>query len=243
MLASYPRTRPPLGEQHARIYAQEYKKTRGSDKPLMSRVSSGVSGWMHRKVAEGAGSGSVLEIGAGTLNHLPYEGTLAAYDIVEPFTYLFEDHPQRASLRAIFADIREVPAESRYARIISIAALEHLTELPAALARSGLLLEEGGRFQAGIPSEGGFLWGLTWRCSTGLAYYLRNRISYAPLMRHEHINDAAEIIALARHFFGDVRLEYFPLPGLHTSLFVYLDCRSPNRDRCREYLDSGPYAV
>ncbi|MCC7259891.1 MAG: class I SAM-dependent methyltransferase [Alphaproteobacteria bacterium] len=236
LLADFPRTRPPLTEAHQRVYAEEYKKTRGDNKPLTSKLSSGVSGWMHRKVAASHKPGAVLELGAGTLNHLPFESENASYDIVEPFTYLHEGNTRHARIRNVYKDIAEIPDSARYGRIISVAVLEHLSELPYAIARSGLLLEEGGVFQAGIPSEGGLAWGLAWRCSTGLAYRLRTGLDYKTLMRHEHINRADEILAVARHFFGAVRLEYFPLPGLHASLFIYLECTRPDLARCREYV-------
>ncbi len=235
LLASYPRLRPPLSAAHQKIYEEEYKKTRGENKPLTSRVSSSVSAWMHRKVAAAAGDGPLLEIGAGTLNHVPFEPEAVPYDIVEPFTALYADSPLRSRLRNIYPDIRAIPEAARYRRIFSIAALEHLTELPCCIAKSGLLLEEGGLFKAGIPAEGGLLWGLAWRCTTGLAYRLRNGLDYKTLMRHEHINSAPEILALTQYFFREVTVQYFPLPSLHGSLFLYIKAIAPDQERCRYY--------
>jgi hypothetical protein len=240
IIARFPKTRPPLTPAHEKIYAEEYKKTRGDDKPLTSKISSGVSGWMHRKVAGSAPSGPVLELGAGTLNHLPYEEGAAPYDIVEPFTYLYEGHPGLKKIRTVYADIRDVPPAARYQRIISVAVLEHLTELPFAVARSGLLLADGGVFQAGIPAEGGFLWGLAWRCSTGLAYRLRTGLPYKALVRHEHINTAQEIVTVLRHFYKKVRVHYFPFIGVHASLFLYIEALEPDLERCQDYLKAYP---
>jgi hypothetical protein len=48
--------------------------------------------WTHKNVAKLSASNlSTLEIGAGTLNQLPYEVPPDHYDIVEPFFELFED--------------------------------------------------------------------------------------------------------------------------------------------------------
>ena len=88
-------------------------------------------------------------------------------------------------------------------------------------------------FQAGIPSEGGLLWGLGWRFSTGISYFLRTGLDYGVVMRHEHLNTAAEITAIVGHLFDDVRLKRFPLPGHHLSLFTYIEAQSPRYDRCR----------
>ena len=236
LIATYPRTRPALPHANNRVYVSEYQKTRGENKhkPLMSKLSSYVSGWMHRKVSQFAKpSGAVLEIGAGTLNHLPHEKTHAAYDIVEPFKALYEKNPALSQIRSVYEDIRQIKVV-QYDRIVSVAALEHLTELPYALAKSGLLLKQGGVFQAGIPAEGGLLWGAAWRLSTGLAYRLHNGISYRPVMRHEHINSASEIIELTQYFFNDVSLAYFPLPAIHASLFIAITARGPNLERCNQ---------
>lgn len=178
----------------------------------------------------------MLEIGAGTLNHVAFEPEHIPYDIVEPFTALYIDHPLKSRLRHIYQNIRDVPEKSRYQRIFSIAALEHLTELPFCLAQSGCLLETDGIFQAGIPAEGGLLWGLAWRCSTGLAYRLRTGLDYKTLIRHEHINTAQEILALVRYFFKNVKVKFFPLPSFHFSVFLYIEATQPDAARCREYI-------
>ncbi len=242
LLATWPRTRPPLSPAHEKVYAEEYKKTRNdgaAEQPLVSRLAAYVSEWMHRKIVAVQVPGAVLEIGAGTLNHLPFEPPLPAYDIVEPFTHLFEDSPRKSSLRTIYPDIRSIPMESRYGRILSVAVLEHLTELPFAVAKSGLMLQEGGVFQAGIPGEGGFLWGTAWRMSTGIAYRLRTGLDYKTLMRHEHINTAREIVAVVQHLFADVKIRHFPLPFIHGSLFLYIEARQPRLDICREVITKG----
>jgi hypothetical protein len=52
------------------------------------------------------------------------------------------------------------------------------------------------------------------------------------VMRHEHVNDAAEIVAIVRHFFEDVRVRWFPLPALHLAFYGYVEARRPRLDRC-----------
>ncbi len=86
---------------------------------------------MHRRIAREARDGlATLEIGAGTLNHLRYEPNQAAYDIVEPAHYQFANSPFLSQVRNIYDDVKEVPPETRYDRIISIATFEHICNLP-----------------------------------------------------------------------------------------------------------------
>lgn len=51
---------------------------------------------------------------------------------------------------------------------------------------------------------------MAWRLSTGVGFWLRNKLPYGVLMRHEHVNDAEEIEAVVRYFslkyvFADIR--------------------------------------
>lgn len=236
LLAEFPRCRPMLPPDHKNIYVEEYKSNRTGKNPIQ-QLSQYVESWMHRQVAKRGNGGELLEIGAGTLNHVPYE-TSAEYDVVEPFTELYADSEYKQQIRSFYADIIEVPWQHRYDRIISVAVLEHLEELPLVLALAGLLLRAGGLFQCGIPSEGGFLWGLGWRCTTGLSYRIRTGLSYRTCMQHEHINSAPEIIRLVRHFYAHVEVSRFPLPAHHFSLYAYLHASQPNIPACQDYLRS-----
>ena len=230
LLRSYPRPRPPLPERQAAIYEREYKRNR-QGKGLMSRLAQGAEGWMHARVAAGGIAGPVLELGAGTLNHVPHESPFLkewGYDIVEPQRHLYEDSPHLGVVRDAYADIADVPADRRYARIISVALLEHVSDLPALLRSCEALLLPGGLMQHGIPSEGGLLWGLGWRMTTGLAYRLRTGCSYKTLMRHEHLSGSEEILAVARAVCSTpVSTTRFPNLGRHGSLYTYLQVEAP----------------
>ncbi len=225
LLASYPRTRPELPPKLAAIYHDTYVSSR-EGRGLLYRITQSLEGWMHRRVAATAKPGeSVLELGAGTLNHLPREPATDAYDVVEPYTALYEGREAAKRVRAFYRDIADVPAADRYDRIISIATLEHVLDLPKLVATAADRLAPGGVFAAGIPSEGGALWGLAWRSSVGLSFRLRTGLNYGDLMRHEHVSGADEIVAVVGHYFRQVRIRRFPLPLLHGSLYTYLECR------------------
>ena len=238
LLSTYPRSRPPLTPDHEKVYVDQYKLNR-SGKGLMNSTARAMERWMHRQVAKPKNSGSILEIGAGSLNHVRYEVETNFYDCVEPFKELFEDSPYRHLVGNIYRHIEEVPRDSSYHRIISIAVLEHLVNLPRIVAYSGLLLAPRGFFQAGLPSEGGLLWGLSWRLTTGLAYRLRTGLDYKTFMRHEHVNAAPEIIEVVRYFFSTVKTKRTPLPFTHLSFYTYLEAQGPRRELCQAFLDSS----
>ncbi len=238
ILQSYPRQRPPLSPGHEALYVEEYAINRGG-KGLLYGLVSLLESWMHRQIAHKKGSsGPVLELGCGGLNHLAFEDpTPQEYDGVEPLTYLCKESEHFPKLGTLYGDyekLADLIGHKSYQRIISTAVLEHLESLPRILASCGLLLQEGGRLQAGIPSEGGLLWGLSWRLSTGIAYRLRTGLDYKTVMRHEHINNAREIEAILRYLFAEVRVNRFPLPALQLSMYSYVEASSPNLDRCRE---------
>jgi SAM-dependent methyltransferase len=232
LLATYPRVRPPLPAPAARIYVQEYTLNRGVDARGLYRVVAWLETWMHRRVAAVAAGSTLLEIGAGTLNHRRFEPGAGVYDIVEPLPALFAGSREIARVDHIYARICEVPARPRYDRIFSVAVLEHIEDLPSLVAGCGLRLADGGVFQAGIPAEGGVAWGLAWRMTTGVSYRLRTGLPYAPVMRHEHVNAAVEIIAIVRNFFDDLKVRWFPLPARHFAFYAYIEARRPKLDRC-----------
>lgn len=241
ILGRFPKVRPDLPEAYRDIYSEHYRTNRQGGSPA-SFLAQGLESWMHRQVARAvnpASPGATLELGAGTLNQLPYEPENPAYDVVEPFADLYRDSPHLPRVRRVFSDIREAPASARYDRITSVAVLEHIEDLPATLARSALLLEENGVFLAAIPSEGGLLWRLGWSLTTGLEFRLRHRLDYGVLMRHEHVNTAKEIEGLIRCLFGDVKVRSLGL-GVQFSFYRFIEARNPSTELARAWLQAEP---
>src|SRR5688572_3516338 len=120
----YPKVRTELPTQFQRVYEHHYHLNRRGG-TIATSMSKRMESWLHRKVADDVcqqtGPASTLELGAGTLNQLAYEPILGPYDIVEPFSSLFESSPALHRVRAIFRDIQDVPLEQSYDRITSIA--------------------------------------------------------------------------------------------------------------------------
>jgi hypothetical protein len=244
LLARFPKTRPALPARIQEIYTAQYKENRAGGTPAAS-LAQRLESWLHRRVADDVADGratETLELGAGTLNQLPFEPPSPAYDIVEPFADLYLDSPHRGRIRDEFADIAEAPLDRRYERITSVASLEHMCDLPFVLGRAARLLTPDGVLRAAIPSEGGLLWRLGWSLTTGLEFRLRHGLDYGILMRHEHVNEAWEVEGLIGALFEEVRVQAFGI-GRQFSLYRFIAARRPRLELAAQWeRDFGPKA-
>lgn len=241
MFENFPKTRPPLPQAIQDIYSAHYKANR-EGRTAASSLAQRMESWLHRQVARDVvgpqgSSKATLELGAGTLNQLPYEPTVGVYDVVEPFADLYKGSLHEGRVRLFYRDIAEVPGDHRYDRITSVATLEHVCNLPEVVARSGLLLADGGSFRAAIPSEGSIVWTLGWKLTTGLEFRLRHGLDYGLLMRHEHVNTAEEIDGVLTYFFEDIECRVFGLSKA-VSLYRFYACRRPHVERCVDFLQT-----
>jgi hypothetical protein len=238
ILSSFPKVRPELPETYRKIYAEHYRRNREGLSPASS-LSQKMEAWMHRRVARDAAArrtpSRTLEVGAGNLNHVQYEPEGEIYDVVEDLIELPERSPRRNRIRHAYRSVDEIENE-KYDRIVSIAVFEHFCDLPAAVAKCGLLLASNGQLRIGIPSEGTILWRLGWGLTTGVEFRARHGLNYGVLMRHEHVNTAKEIEGVLRFFFKNVRREVLGLmPAL--SFYQYFECSEPDIPRCQGIFD------
>ena len=184
--------------------------------------------WLHKAVAADL-KGSredipTLEIGAGTLNQLPYEPGIRSYDIVEPFAELYKGSAHLGRVRNVFSDIMEIH-DRKYKRITSVAVFEHIMNLPEVVARAATLLDRDGVMRVSIPNEGTILWRMG-TMLTGYEFKKMYGLDYQVLMRYEHVNTADEIEAVLKHYFGETRTRVF---GLNRTFAFYrfIECRAP----------------
>lgn len=222
----FPKHRLPLPEAYSRIYGEWMRKNRMGLTQTTS-LSTKLEHWMHRQVARDANRSEqperlvTMELGAGTGNHLAFEPRSIAYDVVEPMDELYQSAPTHR-IRKRFLDQGEIRGEGIYDRVISIAVLEHIEDLPTMLKQSHKLLRKGGRFRAGIPSEGGWLWRQAWRNTTSKTFHHLYGLDYATLMAYEHVNTAQEIRREVEKVFGNCRTRYFGL-GQHLSFYQFVE--------------------
>lgn len=239
MFNEYPKIRPKLSVRMSEIYADYYKKNRTGN-TFATSITQKMESWLHKQIAKdiarvNSEQLSTLEIGAGTLNHLPYESNILDYDIIEPFSKLYEDSNLLNRVRKVYSDIIEIPFSNKYDRIISVATFEHISNLPDVVSRAAILLNKDGCLRVAIPSEGGFLWGLGWRLTTGIEFRIKYGIDYGELMRYEHINSAREIKNILNYFFEAVTVKCFGI-GEMLSFYQFVECSKPNIKRCEDFL-------
>lgn len=246
ILDNFPKQRPSLTPEVKKIYDEYYKSNR-LGKTQASSLSQKLESWMHYQVSKDLKNSDTnislqtLEIGSGTLNHLPYESTMKSYDIVEPFKSLYENSPLLTRIRNVYSSVFDIPFSNKYDRIISVATFEHICDLPDVVAYLSLLLSgtRHSQLRVAIPSEGTVLWKLGWKCTTGLEFKVKYGLDYGILMRHEHVNSAKEIFQVLDYFFQDVK--YSSL-GVSRSLSIYqfYECSSPRLDLCKSLLANHP---
>jgi len=140
-----------------------------------------------------------------------------------------------SSVRTIYDDIKEVPPNIHYDRIISIASFEHVCNLPEVVACCGLLLKPDGQLRAAIPSEGDALWKLGWKLTTGWEFKRRYGLDYEVIMRAEHVNTWKEVVDILSYFFQRVEFSYLGLSRPLSFYQVYI-CRDPCLTKCSDYL-------
>lgn len=241
-LGAWPKTRVDLPIEYQRVYATHMQMNRSGGTPL-NQAALWLEQWMHRQVARPPAA-RVLELGAGNLNHVHFESLDAEYHVVEPLREVI-DNARKATSRPVsyvgdYDDLVALANSSamNYDKVISVAVLEHLEDLPAIVAASGLVLAPGGIFAAGIPSEGGRLWEWGWRASTGRAFQRDFGLDYARLMAWEHINTAREIQGVIAALFDTVRVKRFPGPTTDTSVYTAIFAKGPRIDLARNVLAS-----
>ena len=239
MFEQYPKTRPVLPRAYEEIYRQHYIQNRGG-RSAASALSQRLESWMHRRVAADVKNsrdpGATLEIGAGNLNHVAYEPASQPYDIVEPSAYLFQEAPKLAQIRNIYSDVRQIPVDQRYERIVSIATLEHLCDLPEVIAHVGLLMQPQGTFRVAIPSEGTAPWRWAQLVTTGLEFRLKYGLDYKVLRRYEHVNTAEEIEGILNQFFNSIKSQFYGL-SRRLSLYQFFVCATPRLNTCKAYIE------
>lgn len=226
----YPKIPPELPEEYQKIWDEHYLDSRNG-RTVATKAASGMEKWLHKKVAKTARkSGAVLEIGAGTLNQLNFEevpdNSVGGYDIIEPFKMLFENSGKISQVRNIFSDIAEVPSNSRYNRIISVACFEHICNLPEVVQKCAEILEPDGILSVSIPNEGRFLWHFAYTMTTGREFHRKFGLDYEVWMRYEHVNTADEIDVILRHFFSDVKMSLLGI-SKDLSFYRYYECCKP----------------
>lgn len=169
-----------------------------------------------------------LEIGAGIGAHLNFEN-------LEEQEYVALELRQNvaAKLQANFPQILTVVGDCQehidfpdgyFDRVLAIHLLEHLPNLPKALAQIQRVLSPTGQFSVVIPCEGGIGYTLARNVSARPIFEKRYKQSYDWFVASEHVNLPNEIIQELLKRFVITHRSYFPflIPVTTTNLVIGL---------------------
>jgi SAM-dependent methyltransferase len=176
-----------------------------------------------------------LEIGAGLGEHLTYEkltqNQLENYVALEIRQNMADEIKRRFPVVKVYigdCQARLDIEDGYFDRILAIHVLEHLPNLPAAVAEMHRLSDKtSGVFSVVIPCEGSAAYSFARRISAQRIFEKRYKQSYRWLIEREHLNKPNEILAELTKYFTVIRKAFFPLPVpfTHCNLCIGLTLR------------------
>lgn len=170
--------------------------------------------------------GKVLEIGAGLGDQISYE------DLDQVAYYAMELRREMAKVikkrfpkvNVLVGDCqKKIPYPDNYFdRVQAIHVLEHLPNLPKALAEVRRVLKREGEFCVVIPCEGGLIHAIGRIFSGKRVFEARYGVSYDWCIKSEHVNTAKEVLDELAQRFKTIKQEFYPLkaPFLDLNLFL-----------------------
>jgi SAM-dependent methyltransferase len=170
----------------------------------------------------------LLEIGAGLGEHASWEPLEAIdYHALELRPEIAEALRRRhPGIKVATGDCqRRIPHDdATFDRVIAVHVLEHLPDLPAALAEIHRVLKPGGRLVSVIPCEGGLAYGFARQISSRRIFEKRYGMSYDFCIQSEHVNRPQEILDEMASLFALRRQSFFPLmvPFVNMNLVIGL---------------------
>jgi SAM-dependent methyltransferase len=225
---SWPKTVPQLSAEQERIrddFMRHWHEVVPNRYSIIERFNQG---YPARSAVAGR---KTLEIGAGLGEHLAFEPYQDEnYCAVELRAEMAEAIKRKyPRVQTIVGDCQQrLPlADASIDRALAIHVLEHLPDLPSAVAELRRVLKDDGLLVAVIPCEGGIAYGLARRISAQRIFERRYKMSYDWFIRAEHINFPREIVAELTEHFEIIDRRYFPLrlPLATMNLVIGLEMR------------------
>jgi SAM-dependent methyltransferase len=161
-----------------------------------------------------------LEIGAGLGGHLAYEKLTS--DQIENYVTLEVRQNMADEIKRRFPAVKVYVGDCQakldiqddyFDRILAIHVLEHLPNLPAAIAEMHRLCDKtSGVFSVVIPCEGGAAYSFARKISSQRIFEERYKQPYQWLIEREHLNRPNEILSELAKYFTVTHRAFFPLP-------------------------------
>ena len=175
-------------------------------------------------------NGRTLEIGPGLTGVAQLLNDVRT-DAVEVDPY-FADELAKAlpECNVIVGDIQsDLPAlqSNTYDRIVAFHVLEHLPDLPAALAQIKRAMRDDAVFDVMLPCEGGMMYSLGRSVTTARYFKKKFNRNFAKFIAQEHVSTVAEILKLLNAEFVSEMTTFYPtrIPSADVNLAVGLRLR------------------
>jgi ubiquinone/menaquinone biosynthesis C-methylase UbiE len=199
------------------------------ESPLQSFVMRASHKLTERPYNEKTKFGRVLEVGAGTGEHLAFvqhdfdEYVLTDMD-AKTLSVAAQKAPARYEGRLTFSVQQggSIDAEDNsYDRLIATHVLEHIYYPHLALKEWRRVLKPGGVLSILIPTDPG----IAWRFGRALGprrNAIAQNIAYDYVMAREHVNSCNNLVALMRHYFPNAKESWWPckVASIDMNLFV-----------------------
>lgn len=204
--------------EYRQAFPEVYDESNYSS-PLQSFVMRASHRLVEREFGKQDHFDRVLEIGAGTGEHLPFvrhsfeEFTLSDID---PKTLevaqkkLAGLHRGQVKFETQTGDGLGYP-DSSFDRVVAVHVLEHIYKPHLVIKEWRRVLRHGGVLSVLIPTDPGIAWRLGRHFGPRRNATARG-IAYDYVMAREHVNSCNNLIAFLRHYFPESSQAWWPLP-------------------------------
>ena len=228
MRSKWPKTFPPLSAEKLRINNEFVKMWHEILPNRFGRIERFNHGYPVRY--RPPSFLSTLEIGAGLGEHLEYEKLTPQQEREYYSLELRENmcaeirnrYPRVQALLGNCQDQLPFP-DDYFDRVLAIHVLEHLPNLPAAVAEMYRVCnKEHGVISVVIPCEGGFAYSMARRLSAQRVFEKHFKQPYKWFIEREHINRPQEIFDELNPYFTVAHRRFFPfrIPLLFCNLVI-----------------------
>lgn len=201
--------------------------------PLQSAVMRASHRLTERRFQERDYFARVLEIGAGTGEHLGYvRHTFDQYVLTDLDGKMLEVAKRKLNDKHDNKLLFETQsgenlsyADNSFDRLIATHVLEHIYQPHLALKEWRRVVNNGGILTVLIPTDPGVAWrlGRHWGPRKNA---IAHSIAYDYVMAREHVNSCNNLIALLRHYFPERTEAWWPFPFPSIDLNLFFVCHA-----------------
>lgn len=167
----------------------------------------------------------VLEIGAGTGEHLGYvRHTFDRYHMTDLSSSMLDKARNRhGNLEKVVFEQHDALnlsfPDQCFDRLISVYNLEHLPNPHEAIREWKRVVKKGGVISISIPTEGGLAWN-TGRFLTTRRSFAKEGLNLDYIIAREHVNACYRLVSLINYYFPEKSTNWFPfaVPTPHLNL-------------------------